>query len=36
MISYYDIQAACTAMHALQDKPLGGRNLDIHFSNPKV
>ncbi|RHN55946.1 putative nucleotide-binding alpha-beta plait domain-containing protein [Medicago truncatula] len=35
MISYYDIRAACSAMHALQDKPLGGRNLDIHFSNPK-
>lgn len=36
MISYYDIRAACTAMHALQDKTLGARNLDFHFSNPKV
>ncbi|KAL6570761.1 hypothetical protein OROGR_000311 [Orobanche gracilis] len=35
MISYYDIRAARTAMRALQNKPLGRRKLDIHFSIPK-
>ncbi|PIA27335.1 hypothetical protein AQUCO_08000010v1 [Aquilegia coerulea] len=35
MISYYDIRAACDAIRALQNKPLGRRNLDIHFSIPK-
>ncbi|XP_074566589.1 protein MEI2-like 2 isoform X2 [Curcuma longa] len=35
MISYYDIRAARTAMHALQNKPLRRRKLDIHFSIPK-
>ncbi|KAL1829602.1 hypothetical protein DCAR_0208944 [Daucus carota subsp. sativus] len=35
MISYYDIRAARTAMRALQNKPLRGRKLDIHFSIPK-
>ncbi|XWS18591.1 hypothetical protein CRYUN_Cryun32bG0057700 [Craigia yunnanensis] len=35
MISYYDIRSARTAMHALQNKPLRRRKLDIHFSIPK-
>ncbi|XP_008811110.2 protein MEI2-like 4 isoform X2 [Phoenix dactylifera] len=35
MISYYDIRAARNAMRALQNKPLGHRKLDIHFSIPK-
>ncbi|XP_057750489.1 protein MEI2-like 3 isoform X1 [Arachis stenosperma] len=35
MVSYYDIRAARTAMHALQNKPLRRRKLDIHFSIPK-
>ncbi|KAK4488723.1 hypothetical protein RD792_004503 [Penstemon davidsonii] len=35
MVSYYDIRASCNAMKALQDKPLMGRKLDIHFSIPK-
>ncbi|XP_039137779.1 protein MEI2-like 4 [Dioscorea cayenensis subsp. rotundata] len=35
MISYYDIRAARNAMVALQNKPLGHRKLDIHFSIPK-
>ncbi|XP_038683332.1 protein MEI2-like 2 isoform X2 [Tripterygium wilfordii] len=35
MISYYDIRAARHAMHALQNKPLRRRKLDIHFSIPK-
>ncbi|KAJ7566285.1 hypothetical protein O6H91_02G095600 [Diphasiastrum complanatum] len=35
MISYYDIRAARSAMHALQNKPLRQRKLDIHFSIPK-
>ncbi|KAL3632267.1 hypothetical protein CASFOL_025251 [Castilleja foliolosa] len=35
MISYYDIRAARTAMHALQSKPLRRRKLNIHFSIPK-
>lgn len=36
MISYYDIRSACNAMKELQTKPLRRRNLDIHFSIPKV
>lgn len=36
MISYYDLRAARNAMRALQNKALRGRNLDIHFSIPKV
>jgi RNA recognition motif-containing protein len=36
MISYYDIRAARNAMSALQNKPLKHRNLDIHYSIPKV
>ncbi|CAH9104287.1 unnamed protein product [Cuscuta epithymum] len=35
MISYYDIRAARIAMRVLQNKPLGKRKLDIHFSIPK-
>lgn len=35
MISYYDIRSARTAMHALQNKPVRRRKLDIHFSIPK-
>ncbi|PWA88463.1 protein MEI2-like 4 [Artemisia annua] len=35
MISYYDIRAARRAMHALQNKPLRRRKLDIHYSIPK-
>lgn len=36
MISYYDIRAAGMAMRSLQNTPLRRRNLDIHFSIPKV
>ncbi|KAG8649502.1 protein MEI2-like 4 isoform X3 [Manihot esculenta] len=35
MISYYDIRAARIAMKALQDRTLGHRKLDIHYSIPK-
>ncbi|CAH9143188.1 unnamed protein product [Cuscuta epithymum] len=35
MISYYDIRAARIALRVLQNKPLGKRKLDIHFSIPK-
>ncbi|XP_057970285.1 protein MEI2-like 4 isoform X2 [Malania oleifera] len=35
MISYYDIRSARDAMKALQNKPLGRRKLDIHYSIPK-
>ncbi|XP_042373102.1 protein MEI2-like 4 isoform X1 [Zingiber officinale] len=35
MISYYDLRAAQNAMQELQNKPLRGRKLDIHFSIPK-
>ncbi|KAL1555721.1 protein MEI2-like 5 [Salvia divinorum] len=35
MISYYDIRAARSAMRGLQNAPLRGRKLDIHFSIPK-
>ncbi|MQL96573.1 hypothetical protein Taro_029255, partial [Colocasia esculenta] len=34
-ISYYDIRSACHAMKTLQNKRLGHRTLDIHFSIPK-
>ena len=36
MISYYDLRAAQEAMQALQSRPLRSRNLDIHYSLPKV
>ncbi|CAL0330065.1 unnamed protein product [Lupinus luteus] len=36
MISYYDLRAAQDAMQALQNRPLRSRNLDIHYSIPKV
>ncbi|OIV97049.1 hypothetical protein TanjilG_11566 [Lupinus angustifolius] len=36
MISYYDIRAAQNAMKALQNRSLRSRNLDIHYSFPKV
>lgn len=36
MITYYDIRAARNAMRALQNKPMKHRNLDIHYSLPKV
>ena len=36
MISYYDIRAAQSARRALQNMPLRRRNLDIHYSIPKV
>ncbi|KAJ4720316.1 Protein MEI2-like [Melia azedarach] len=35
MISYYDIRATCSAIKALQNKLLGHRKLDIHYSIPK-
>ncbi|KAE8720155.1 protein MEI2-like 4-like isoform X2 [Hibiscus syriacus] len=35
MISYYDIRASRNAMRALQNKLLGRRELDIHYSIPK-
>ncbi|URE11219.1 RNA recognition motif 2 [Musa troglodytarum] len=35
MISFYDIRAAQSARHALQNMPLRRRNLDIHYSIPK-
>ncbi|KAI4343452.1 hypothetical protein L6164_010797 [Bauhinia variegata] len=35
MISYYDIRAAQDAKRALQNRPLRGRKLDIHYSIPK-
>ncbi|CAO2034772.1 unnamed protein product [Urochloa humidicola] len=35
MISYFDIRSARNATHALQNKPLRRRKLDIHFSIPK-
>lgn len=36
MISYHDIRDARKAMGSLQNRLLRGRNLDIHFSIPKV
>ena len=36
MISYYDLRDAKAAMHHLQNKVFHGRNLDIHYSIPKV
>ncbi|KAL5174155.1 Protein MEI2-like 1 [Glycine soja] len=36
MISYQDLRAAQNAMQALQNRPLGSRKLDIHYSIPKV
>ncbi|TKY60530.1 MEI2 1 [Spatholobus suberectus] len=36
MISYHDLRAAQNAMQALQNRPLRSRNLDIHYSIPKV
>ncbi|KZV27199.1 hypothetical protein F511_04652, partial [Dorcoceras hygrometricum] len=36
MISYYDIRDARKAMGSLQNRLLRGRNLDIHFSIPKI
>ncbi|GFZ17314.1 MEI2-like protein 5 [Actinidia rufa] len=35
MISYFDTRAARGAMQALQNKLVGCRNLDIHYSIPK-
>ncbi|XP_020253576.1 protein MEI2-like 4 isoform X2 [Asparagus officinalis] len=35
MISFYDIRASQNAMISLQNKPLRGWKLDIHFSIPK-
>jgi hypothetical protein len=36
MVSYYDLRAAQNAMKALQNRSLNSRNLDIHYSFPKV
>lgn len=35
MIAYYDLRAACLAMHSLQGTQLGNCILDIHFSAPR-
>lgn len=35
MIAYYDLRAACLAMHSLQGAQLGSSTLDIHFSAPR-
>jgi hypothetical protein len=35
MIVYYDLRAACLAMHSLQGMQLGGTTLDIHFAAPR-
>ncbi|GFZ03952.1 MEI2-like protein 5 [Actinidia rufa] len=35
MISYFDTRATRSAMQALQNKLVGGRKLDIHYSIPK-
>lgn len=35
MIAYYDLRAACLAMHSLQGTQLGNSILDIHFSAPR-
>ncbi|XP_020233486.1 protein MEI2-like 1 [Cajanus cajan] len=36
MISYHDLRAAQNAMQALQNRTLRSRELDIHYSIPKV
>lgn len=35
MITYFDLRAACLAMHSLQGATLDGASLDIHFSAPR-
>lgn len=35
VISYYDLRAACLAVHMLNGNQLHGRSLDIRFSAPK-